>query len=149
MRNTFSKDNFWRNELDINYGDLLQTRYGINSILSIPIPFCQFQFHIKFINSNFYLLLFTKRKYSKQFIYIYIYIYIGLSWKKYFWIKQLNGKLNCGFNFFIANFISKFLNSIFFKISINSKIELAPCVLLKEIGSLLGWYQYLDECKHA
>ena len=29
-----------------------------------------------------------------------VYIHVGLSWKKYFWIKKLNGKLICAFIIF-------------------------------------------------
>jgi len=35
---------------------------------------------------------------------------LGLSWKKYFWIKRLNGELICGFNSLVGNFNSKFIN---------------------------------------
>ena len=38
---------------------------------------------------------------------------VALSWKKYFWIKILSGKLICGFNFSVTNFNSnsKFIDS--------------------------------------
>ena len=90
---------------------------------SFPIwsfPFSPFQ--IKFINSIFtysfctcYLLpgVGTPSTYLEYLLCVCFILQVGLSWKKYFWIKKLNVKLISGFNFFLANFNTKFINSIF------------------------------------
>ena len=57
------------------------------------IPFCQF--HSIPLNSiwSIPIRVPTWNAYSEKFIF-----HVGLSWKKYFCIKKLNGKLICGFN---------------------------------------------------
>ena len=99
------------------------------------IPFYQFQFYIKFINSNsffyqlyFYLLLLSwVGTPSTYLVYLLLVVYIP-SRKKYFWIKKLIGKLIC--EFFGRKLQFQFYQFWNWKLTIssNSGIELTRCL---------------------
>ena len=81
----------------------------LNSICSILISIPHQIYQFKFFNSNsistnsFNLLLFTMSSYSQQSTF-----QVGLSRKKYFWIKNINGKLICGLKFIFRKLQFKF-----------------------------------------
>jgi len=112
------------------------------------IPFCQF--HIKSITSNSNSVFFTG-----SFFTYYILHWVGtLSIPSR--IKELNGKLICGFHFIMGNFDSnsKFSNSIIFfsnsgigmMVNSNSGIVLTPC--LAQSHSLIDSVLHKVKQKH-
>ena len=102
---------------------LVNSNCTSNWSIPISIPNVLIPILIPFLPTLFYLLPFTVSRYFEYLLWVpswdtysELFIFqVGLSWEKYFWIKKLNGKLICGFNYFVENFNCKFkfINSNF------------------------------------